>query len=87
LKIAPVLLLGIASWKLGLFPLLLRQQRPLKMLELGSIARAHMPEILRALAESPALEQDGMQASSHPRLFANCPASLTPQDRNKHAGV
>lgn len=57
------------------------------MLELGSTAGAHMPEILRALAQPLTSGKDGMQASRHPRLLANSPASLTSRDRHRHAGL
>lgn len=56
------------------------------MLDLGSTARAHTSEILRALAESLTSEQDGMQASSHPRLLANCPASPKPRRETSMQG-
>lgn len=46
-----------------------------------------MPEILRALAQPLISGKDGMQASSHPRLLANSPASLTSRDRHRHAGL
>lgn len=55
-----------------------------KMLDLGS--RAYVSESLRASAASLTLERDGMQASSHPRLLAICPASSIPKKGTSKQG-